>query len=409
MNLVRVDYNYPYSFRNLDRQINAEPFAFNRANVKIKSRAMIHFQHPTDLKEEPVVASPQVIKEKKRVFKNEAEERVYQFVSRFCRVDASDTLVLSSTQQLDLSVNKPEYLFRSIVNLRVMNEAQKLSGYIAEINSRLRDEGLFICCLETSKLRRLRFYKKYPVGIRRVNYFFDYLLRRVAPTMKATRWLYKWLTGDRHKVVSFFEMVGRLVYCGFEVEHDEIIDGLHYLVARKVSAPPRPPLKERYGLLFSQERIGQHGKKIKVYKFRTMVAFSEYVQEHIYRHNSLDRKGKFRDDKRVTILGGFFRRFWLDEWPMLINLLKGDMKLVGVRPLSEQYLKLYDPEVIQKRLSVKPGLVPPYYVDLPSTLAEIQISEMRYIERYKKAPLKTDLIYFFKAFWNIIGCGARSK
>jgi len=180
-------------------------------------------------------------------------------------------------------------------------------------------------------------------------------------------------------------------------------------VARKVGLPPKAPLKERYGLLLKLNRIGKNGQMFKVYKFRTMVAFSEYVQEHIYRKNHLDLKGKFRNDKRVTILGGLLRKFWIDEWPMFINLFRGEMKLVGVRPLSPQYLKLYDPVVAKRRQSVKPGLIPPYYVDLPTTLEEIQASELKYIERYHKAPFKTDVIYFFKALWNIFIGGARSK
>ncbi len=105
---------------------------------------------------------------------------------------------------------------------------------------------------------------------------------------------------------------------------------------------------------------------------------------------------------------GFFRKFWLDEIPMLINILKGDMKLVGVRPLSEHYFSLYTKELQLKRIKTKPGLIPPFYADMPKTIGEIMESEMRYLEAYEKHPFKTDITYFFKAFYNIIFGGARS-
>jgi lipopolysaccharide/colanic/teichoic acid biosynthesis glycosyltransferase len=223
-----------------------------------------------------------------------------------------------------------------------------------------------------------------------------------------TRWIFKKLSSERNRPVSYYEMMGRLSYCGFETIEDEVINGRHYLVVRKVAEPPAQA-REGYGLLVGLDRIGQGGKIIKVYKFRTMVAFSEYIQEHIYKKNNLCEGGKFKNDTRGTILGGIFRNFWLDELPMVYNMLRGEIKLVGVRPASPQFLSLYDAEVIQLRTSVKPGLIPPFYADLPCTLKEIQESEVRYIRQWQKAPLRTDLIYFFRIFRNILFRGVRSK
>ena len=103
------------------------------------------------------------------------------------------------------------------------------------------------------------------------------------------------------------------------------------------------------------------------------------------------------------------RKFWLDELPMIINLLKGDMKIVGVRPLSKQYFNLYSDEMKEKRLRYKPGLVPPFYVDMPKTLEEIMESENRYLDAYSKNPVWVDIRYFFMAFYNIIFRRARSN
>ena len=94
---------------------------------------------------------------------------------------------------------------------------------------------------------------------------------------------------------------------------------------------------------------------------------------------------------------------------MLVNWIKGDLKLVGVRPISEHYFNLYDQEVREKRIKYKPGLVPPFYADLPKTLKEIQESEMRYLEAYEEKPFRTDWKYFRKAIYNIVIKRARSQ
>jgi len=93
---------------------------------------------------------------------------------------------------------------------------------------------------------------------------------------------------------------------------------------------------------------------------------------------------------------------------MLINLIKGDLKLVGVRPLSQHYFDLYTDELKEKRIKYKPGLIPPFYADLPKTLPEIMDSEMRYLLSYEKKPFLTDIRYCWKALWNILFRHARS-
>jgi lipopolysaccharide/colanic/teichoic acid biosynthesis glycosyltransferase len=108
-------------------------------------------------------------------------------------------------------------------------------------------------------------------------------------------------------------------------------------------------------------------------------------------------------------MGKFMRKFWLDELPMIINLLKGEMKLVGVRPLSAHYFSLYNKELQEKRVKFKPGLLPPFYADMPKTLDEIQASEMKYLTLCENnSELRTDLLYFGLIFKNIFIRKARS-
>lgn len=168
-------------------------------------------------------------------------------------------------------------------------------------------------------------------------------------------------------------------------------------------------MEPTYGALVKLRRIGKGGNLFSVYKFRTMYPYSEYVQDFVFKHNDLQEGGKLKDDYRVTSWGRLFRRYWIDELPMLINWLKGEMKLVGVRPLSQHYFSLYPQDMQQLRTMVKPGLVPPFYVDMPVTLDEIIESEREYLKRYLDAPIRTDIYYFFMAFYNILFKKARSK
>ena len=128
-----------------------------------------------------------------------------------------------------------------------------------------------------------------------------------------------------------------------------------------------------------------------------MRPYSEYLQEYVFQKNDLKEGGKIKDDFRISPEGKILRKFWIDELPMIFNLLKGEMKLVGVRPLSQHYFSLYTKELQELRVKTKPGLIPPFYVDMPITLEEIIVSELKYLKAHEKAPYTTDFIYFWKS------------
>ena len=115
-----------------------------------------------------------------------------------------------------------------------------------------------------------------------------------------------------------------------------------------------------------------------------------------------------KGDYRITSWGKIFRKYFLDEIPQIYNWLKGDLNLVGIRALSEHYFSLYPDDLKQKRINFKPGLIPPYYADLPESFDEIVNSEREYLLQKEKSPILTDIKYFFKASSNIL-LGARSK
>jgi lipopolysaccharide/colanic/teichoic acid biosynthesis glycosyltransferase len=140
-----------------------------------------------------------------------------------------------------------------------------------------------------------------------------------------------------------------------------------------------------------------------------MHPYSEYIQDYVYKLHDLQNGGKFKDDFRITNWGAFYRKIWFDELPMLINLLKGEMKLVGIRPLSKQYFDLYNKEVQERRIKYKPGLIPPFYADMPEDLEGIQNSELKYLDSFDKHPFSTDFRYFWRSLFNILFKKARSR
>lgn len=108
--------------------------------------------------------------------------------------------------------------------------------------------------------------------------------------------------------------------------------------------------------IFTQTRIGKDGRPFKFYKFRSMIVGAEALMKELQHKNEMRGPAfKMKDDPRITRVGRFIRRTSLDELPQLLNVLKGDMSLVGPRPPLPNEVAQYTPEQ-QKRLSVVPGL-----------------------------------------------------
>jgi exopolysaccharide biosynthesis polyprenyl glycosylphosphotransferase len=120
--------------------------------------------------------------------------------------------------------------------------------------------------------------------------------------------------------------------------------------------------QDRGPVLFRHCRAGLGGRPFAMWKFRTMVVDAESRLEELVRFDELDvPMFKFRRDPRVTTVGRFVRRLSLDELPQLVNVLRGDMSLVGPRPEQVELVARYTPELCF-RLDVKPGLTGPMQV-----------------------------------------------
>lgn len=137
-------------------------------------------------------------------------------------------------------------------------------------------------------------------------------------------------------------------------------------------------------VFFTQERAGENGRVFRVVKFRTMVANAETLLGHYVNLNELDEPVfKLKNDPRITKVGRLLRRTSIDELPQLINILKGEMSLVGPRPEEVQMVKLYN-SYQRKRLAVKPGLTGPMQVNGRGDLSleERVRLELDYIRNY---------------------------
>lgn len=115
-------------------------------------------------------------------------------------------------------------------------------------------------------------------------------------------------------------------------------------------------IETKGSIIFSQERVGINGKRFKMYKFRSMVVNAEDLKEELMEKN--ERSGpmfKIKYDPRVTKVGKFIRKTSIDELPQLINILKGEMSIVGPRPSLPKEVMQFEGWMM-KRLNVKPGL-----------------------------------------------------
>lgn len=317
------------------------------------------------------------------------------------------TAVLSTTTIFNIS-SLPYEKYDYIINLHKINDITKLDDFMNMVNAKLDLNGYFFCCVETKDQRKARIFKKFPPVINYIYYFFDFILKRILPKFRITTGLYYFLTRGSNAVISRAEALGRLSRAGFRIKNESFIGNYLCIEAKKYGSP-LPQKESYYGAIIALPRVGRNGQFIKVYKLRTMHPYSEYIQDYVYNLYDLQEGGKFRHDFRITSWGAICRRIFLDELPMLINYLKGEMKLVGVRPLSKHYFDLYSNELQERRIKYKPGLIPPFYADMPENLEMIQVSELKYLDEFDKHPFLTDFKYFWKSVRNIIFRKARSN
>jgi lipopolysaccharide/colanic/teichoic acid biosynthesis glycosyltransferase len=136
--------------------------------------------------------------------------------------------------------------------------------------------------------------------------------------------------------------------------------------------------------LFKQARVGKDGHEFTVFKFRTMVQGAENAQEQLRANSQAgDPWFKMRDDPRRTRMGKFLRRSSVDELPQLLNVLRGEMSLIGPRPGMPVEVAKYQPWHM-KRLQASPGMTGLWQVSGRSELTfdEMVLLDLYYIENW---------------------------
>src|ERR1035437_3211540 len=293
----------------------------------------------------------------KNLIIQKAGSEALDYFSKFTDIDSENTFVVSTSNTFNV-LNRNSR-FNTLINLSRTNDIRFINKFFEAVNSRLSNGDVFIGCLETISNRMQRkSIGKIPI-IGTLYFITEFIFFRISPKIAGIKKIYFLLTRGRNRLLSKAEVLGRLVCCGFEIMDYRGINGLTYYVAKKIKEPVFD-MNPSYGPLYKMPRMGKDGKMIRVYKMRTMHPYAEYLQDYVLKVNGYAKSGKPANDFRLTPWGKVMRKYWLDELPQLANVVKGDLKLVGVRPISERYLQDI-PEDLQKlRMKVKPGCIPPY-------------------------------------------------
>ena len=341
--------------------------------------------------------------------KNNISSIILKKIDKYTKIDKSSVIGLNTINFNDVDIIDSIDQIICLINFKIINNIRRINKFHEFINENIKLGSYYVICAETLEIRRIKINSQTIWGFKKLAMLTDFICKRIIPKLPIFKFFYFFITKGHNRVMSESEILGRMISCGFEILETFQYKGKLYVITKKQNFPEYN-MKPSYGLLFSMKRLGKNGKIINLYKLRTMHPYSEYLQSYLYRKNRLNKDGdKILNDPRVTGWGKFFRKFWIDELPQLYNFLKGDISLVGVRAISKAKYDLYDDDLKSSRIKFKPGLIPPFYVDLPQNFKDFQESERMYLKSKSEKPISTDFKYFFKAIYNILFKGARSS
>lgn len=326
----------------------------------------------------------------------------YRMLLEKAHLDSRQTKIVANRDRFSF-LQIPDYQYKTLVDLTLLNDAKGINRRFCIVNQKLPDDGRYVCCYRPQEYMKQKILNKYPKPINWLVYLTYFWHKRVLPRLALSSRLYYDLTKGRKRMLSKTEVFGRLYFCGFEVDEVVPMGHIEYVFAhRKMQPYPQEQLKI-YGPLIKLPRICKNGEIRFFYKFRTMHPYAEYIQDVVFdEQGGMNIADKADGDWRISSWGRVMRKYWLDELPMLINWLKGDVKLVGVRPLSQAMFNKYPKELQEKRIKAKPGLIPPFYIDHPNTFEELFASEDKYLDAYLAHPIRTDFAYFFRTVYSIL-------
>lgn len=332
--------------------------------------------------------------------------------------DNGDVLVLDDITTTDnQSVPAPVGL---LVGRTRINDVRRLNQFMLFCIERIAMGGYFVIRYMPLENVAKKLKDRYTGVLYWAVVILHYIWYRAIPKIPWLDILYFWrkiswldtfilsITKRRNRVLSKAEVWGRLSYYGMHVIAELRGDGEIYLIAQRGALPVQGKRPSYYPIV-ALEKVGLNDGIIRMHKIRTMFPFSEFLQKRIFEDHGLTSSGKFADDFRLTEFGKFLRKYWLDELPQIFDWLRGDVKLVGMRATSRHFLSLYPKELIDLYVQIKPGLIPPIFDESTNGFDQIVEVELTYLQRYWDQPFRTDVLYFFKTFTDIVFKGIRSK
>ncbi len=160
--------------------------------------------------------------------------------------------------------------------------------------------------------------------------------------------------------------------------------------------------------VYAREALGRNGEPFLQYKLRTMPPDADGAIKSMAVVK--DGLGKIVNDSRIIPSRAWLRKYWVDELPQLVNIARGEMSLVGIRPKPEEEWTEFPPDQKQRALRYKPGLFGiPYAHANPHTFQDLVHAQELYLTLKEIAPTLTDTLYFAVICYNILAKGMRSR
>lgn len=323
---------------------------------------------------------------------------VIDYFSKQCRL-----IIKEADQAKETSLNTEE----AVIGEGLLNNVRRINKFLITKNKQLNSGGIILCTYESLDEYESRTIDQ-KKGLGRIFFvLYYYIFKRGFPKIPLLKHLYFLLTNGKGRVISRAEVWGRLSYCGFDVVYDFEHSGINYVLAQKtktISENPSPT----YSPIITLNRVTIGGKIIKIHKVRSMYPYSEFIQKRVFDENDMTTTGKVNEDFRITKLGKIYRKFWIDELPQIMDWLRGEIKVVGIRAMSQHFFSLYPEDYKELFIQVKPGIISPIFDEETVGFDGIVEIEQKYLESYLSSPIKTDIKYFFITFFQIIN-GVRSQ
>ena len=192
-----------------------------------------------------------------------------------------------------------------------------------------------------------------------------------------------------------------------ELEDMGVIVGLIVMFIAMIFVGPAIMIESPGPIFFKQKRVGKNGRYFEIYKFRSMYMDAEERKKDLMAQNEMSGlMFKMKDDPRITKVGKFIRKTSIDELPQFINVLKGDMSLVGTRPPTVAEFKQYQGHH-KRRLSMKPGITgmwQAYGRKTVSDFEEIVKMDLNYIDNWS---IMLDIKILFKTVQSVLTTGGQ--